>query len=265
MQKLIQKYKSLNIEHVENYEKFNAISISAHSTRIEGCTLTLNEAKLLIEKGLTPNNKPLIHSLMVIDHYNALQFVNEQKDNPVSIRLIQEINARVMRQTGDIKNTTLGIVDVSKGEFRKGNVTAGGHYFPGYEKVPALVDVFVKHLNQQIASVTTLQDKLLLSFAAHFDLVNIHPFYDGNGRTSRLIMNFLQAKFNLPLGIVFSEDKLQYYEALQKSDNEKTIEPYNTFMLEQYQKHLTNEIESYQKRNELKPKKKNKPGLSMFM
>jgi Fic family protein len=252
MEKLIQQYQSLHLELVENYNKFNEISISAHSTKIEGSSLTIDEAKLLIDKGLTPKNKPLIHSLMTIDHYNALQFTISQTSKPVTVNLIKEINAQVMKQTGEIKNTPLGVVDVSKGDFRLGNVTAGGHYFPNYDKVSALVNFFVERLNEQIATVKTIHDKLLLSFAAHFDLVNIHPFYDGNGRTSRLLMNFVQKKFNLPLGLIFSEDKLEYYQALQKADTEKIIEPYNQFMLFQYKKYLTKEIKAYQKRNELK-------------
>jgi Fic family protein len=265
MEKLVKQYQILNIEHTENYEKFNNIAISAHSTRIEGSTLTLEEARLLIEQGLTPKNKPLIHSLMVIDHYKALQFTISQKNNPLTVDLIQKINAYVMQQTGNVRNTPLGTVDESHGDFRLGNVTAGGHYFPGYEKVPNLVKSFVEQLNRQIAKVTTIQDKLLLSFAAHFDLVNIHPFYDGNGRTSRLLMSFIQAKFSLPLGLVFSEDKLEYYETLRKGD-EMQIEPYNQFMLAQYQKHLTNEIEAYAKRNCLKPKEENKGNsFSMFI
>ena len=49
----------------------------------------------------------------------------------------------------------------------------------------------------------TVEEKLQLSFSTHFDLVSIHPFYDGNGRTSRLLMNFIQQYFHLPLAIVY--------------------------------------------------------------
>ena len=78
--KLIDKYNSLEIEKVIDHNKFNLISIVHHSTKIEGSTLTEIETQVLINEGLTPKGKPLQDSLMVTDHYAALQFaVKEAK------------------------------------------------------------------------------------------------------------------------------------------------------------------------------------------
>lgn len=84
---------------------------------------------------------------------------------------------------------------------------------------------------------------LNLSFDAHFDLVTVHPFYDGNGRTSRLLMNYLQQRNNLPLGLVFKEDKTDYFEALIETRKQEDI--FRGFMHAQYQKLLIQEIDKF--------------------
>jgi len=92
----------------------------------------------------------------------------------------------------------------------------------------------------------SIEDQLYLSFDAHFDLVSIHSFYDGNGRTARLLMNFIQSYFSLPLGIVFKEDKSEYFDALEASRKDESLSPFRTFMLNQFQKFISNEIEGFQ-------------------
>ncbi len=77
-------------------------------------------------------------------------------------------------------------------------------------------------------------------------MVTIHPFYDGNGRTSRLLMNYLQLIFNLPLSIVFKEDKAAYFEALQQTRKEEDITIFRKFMFAQYAKYLQHEIEKFE-------------------
>src|ERR1700740_1393554 len=110
---IINEYQSLNLHSIIDYDKFNQFSIVHHSTVIEGSTLTENETRLLLEEGLTPKGKPLIHSLMVKDHYNALQFILDEakKKTPVSVQFIQQINAEVMKNTGSVYNTPLGNID----------------------------------------------------------------------------------------------------------------------------------------------------------
>jgi Fic family protein len=72
---LLKKYVDLNLNDVQDHEKFNEFSITHHSTTIEGSTLTEVETQLLLEEGITPKGKPLMHSLMVKDHYEALRFI----------------------------------------------------------------------------------------------------------------------------------------------------------------------------------------------
>lgn len=248
MESLIVKYKSLGISDVLHYEKFNLISISHHSTKIEGSTLTELETQILLDDGLTPKGKPVNDTLMVTDHFKALYFIIEKGRNktPVTVDLIKEINSYVMKSTGGIYNTILGEIDASKGMFRKGNVTAGSSYFPNYDKVERLTNELVVFINKQISNDLSVDEKLNLSFDAHFNLVSIHPFYDGNGRTSRLLMNYIQTFFDLPLAIVNSEDKQEYIQALIDTREKEDIEIFRNFMKNQYEQYLLKEIKKFE-------------------
>lgn len=239
---LIEKFNSLQLSKNIDFDKFNEYAITHHSTTIEGSTLTETETRLLLDEGITPKGKPLIHSLMVVDHYNAISFFIKAAKEPkvITPEFIQEINAQVMKQTGTVYQTVFGELDSSKGVFRKGNVSAGNSYFVNYDKVPNLVKTLCEKIEK--AEKKTILEQLKLSFDAHFDLVSIHPFYDGNGRTSRLLMNYLQLLFHLPMAIVFKEDKAEYFDALIQTRKEKGLKKFRDFMNSQYEKYLNFEI-----------------------
>lgn len=245
---LIEKFQSLNLSAIIDFDKFNGYAITHHSTTIEGSTLTETETTLLLDEGITPAGKPLLHSLMVQDLHNALLFITEKVKTGITITpgFIQQINAAVMKQTGSIYQTVFGELDATKGVFRKGNVSAGNTYFVGYEKVEPLVTKLCNGINEKIVGAKTVTEKLHICFDAHFDLVTIHPFYDGNGRTSRLLMNYLELYFSLPPGIVFKEDKAAYFEALQQTRKEEDINIFRTFMFIQYAKYLQQEIDKFE-------------------
>lgn len=247
---LVQQYNSLKLHEVIDYDKFNEYTISHHSTAIEGASLTLLDTQLLLDEGTTPKGKPIIHSQMVVDHHNALKYILSLKQPfPLSIEAIQQINARVMATTGAIYNTALGSFDSSKGEFRKLNVRAGETTFPNYDKVPQLCNRFLLSLNDEIIKTAGLIAQYQLSFKAHFNLVSIHPFADGNGRTSRLLMNLVQEHYRLPLSIVFKEDKKEYILALQRTEAAENIEIFYSFMFSQLAKQLSGEIERVNKKD----------------
>ena len=251
----VQTYKQLGIGEVIDHEKSNLISIDHHSTRIEGSTLTAMETQVLINEGLTPKGKPLQDSLMVTDHHAALLFTLEtaKAKQAISVELIQAINALVMKNTGTVYNTMLGNIDSRTGAFIKGNVSAGSSYFPNYDKVKRLTNDLSTALSTAMTTSLSLQQQLDLSFDAHFNLVSIHLFYDGNGRTSRLLMNFIQAYYNLPLAIVYSETKAEYYDALIVTREKEDISIFRQFMSNEYSKLLSHEIKKFKEMD--KPKK----------
>ncbi len=243
---LLEQYTNLEIEKAVDFTKFNNYLVSHHSTSIEGSTLNYIETTVLLENGLTPKGKPLVHSLMQKDHYEALVFtIDKSKDkNNYKPEFIQQINAKVMYSTGQIYYMALGNVDGTKGEYRKGTVFAGQTTFVNFTKIDNLVTKLCSEIQEKLKHKISIIEKLKYSFKIHFDLVYIHPFYDGNGRTSRLLMNALQKYFNLPLAIVFSEDKVDYIQALIDSKQKEDINIFMEFMLNQYYKHLNNIIQS---------------------
>lgn len=248
---LINKYNSLGINLSIDFDKFNHISLVHHSTKLEGSTLTESETQVLILNGLTPKGKPIQDSLMVTDHAAALAFIiNSAKEKKtITIEFIQQINALVVKNTAKIYHTVLGDIDASTGAFRKGNVVAGASYFPNYDKVEKLVLELVDNLNEELSKDLSLIEKIYLSFAAHFNLVSIHPFYDGNGRTSRLLMNYIQAIFHLPFAIVHNESKVEYINALVESRESDNIDIFYRFMTQEYSQLLTSEITKFEALN----------------
>lgn len=244
---LIEKFRSLNLSDNIDFDKFNQYAITHHSSTIEGSTLTEIETRLLLDEGVTPKGKPLLHSLMVQDHHKALLFIiNSAKEKKIiTPEFIQQINAEVMRQTGNIYNTVFGEIDSSKGVFRKGNVSAGNSYFVSYDKVESLIKNLCIKINENINETSVIY-QLNISFDAHFDLVSIHPFYDGNGRTTRLLMNYLQLYFQLPMSMVFKEDKAEYFESLIQTREKHDITIFRKFMYSQYSKYLSREIEKFE-------------------
>ena len=253
---LLKEYQALNLSQNIDYDKFSHYSITHHSTSLEGSTLTEIETNLLLDEGLTPKGKPLEHSLMTTDHANSLQFVIEcaKQKKEINIAFIQSINAKTMSKTGKTYQTVFGELDSTKGDFRKGNVVAGSRYFPNFDKVEGLTTKLSESVNSKLKNTSETIEQLHLSFDAHFDLVSIHPFYDGNGRTSRLLMNYILCYYNLPMSIVFKEDKSEYIEALEKSRNEESLIPFRNFMTEQYCKFLSQEINNFNKQSKDKGK-----------
>lgn len=245
---LVDRYKRLGIDEVIDHEQFNLISIVHHSTRIEGSTLTEIETQVLINEGLTPRGKPLHESLMVTDHFTALKFALSEaaEKKPVTVDLIKTLNSLVIRNTGGIYNTIFGTVDARTGAFRKGNVSAGATYFPDFDKVEKLTRDLAVDLENRMEAQMTLIEQLNLSFDAHFNLVSIHPFYDGNGRTSRLLMNYIQAWYGFPLALVHNETKADYYQALVDTREKEDIHIFREFMSREYELRLSSEIKKFE-------------------
>jgi Fic family protein len=173
---------------------------------------------------------------MVTDHHAALLFTiaNAKEKKPLSVTLLQNIHALVMKNTGKVCNTMLGTIDSSTGAFRKGDVTAALSYFPGFDKVERLTNELVTKLNEFINSPLSASEQLNLSFDTHFNLVSIHPYYDGNGRTSRLLMNYIQSMYNLPPAIVRIENKAAYIQSLIDTRQQENIEIFREFLAGEY-------------------------------
>ena len=244
------KYLDLQLDQVIDYEKFSMISIVFNSTKIEGCSLSEFDTRMLLEKDITAKGKPLSDHLMVKDHFAAFMFIKEQavKKRKLSKDLIKEVAALVMKNTGGPVSSIAGDFDTSKGELRKAQVYVDHKYFPDYSKVESLLDKLLEKINSKIDSVQGI-DVLKLAADVHFYLVNIHPFGDGNGRTSRLLMNYLQLYHGEPLIKIFTEDRAQYIDALNQTEEKDDINVFRSFICEQQIKFFSLELEKYKNKD----------------
>lgn len=229
---------------VVDFSKYSYYAITHHSTSIEGSTLTESQVINLLEYGKPASNKPFDHHLMVVDYFHALQFCIGEAENKrsLSLEFIREIASKVMQNTGGEVNTVLGNYNIAKGEFHIGTVRAGNRTFPDHKKVKELVSRLIAETNEKLKTAMTFEEKSNLAFHVHFQFVSIHPFGEGNGRTSRLLMNYIQAWYGLPLSIVFKQDRIRYINALEAARIKDTDEPFFDFMYSQYSKFLKNEI-----------------------
>ena len=246
---LYQKFVELGISEAVDYEKYYLYSLIAHSTAIEGSTLTEIETQLLFDEGVVAGGKPLVYHLMNEDLKKAYDLVKEKAMCKTSITssFLQSQNAVLMHTTGSVHNVMGGSFDSSKGDYRLCGVTAGigGCSYMNYQKVPAKVNELCSQLQERIDAVYTIREQYELSFNAHLNLVTIHPWVDGNGRTSRLLMNYIQFLYSLFPTKIFKEDRDEYILALRQSQEEDNNSPFLVFMAGQLKKSLSLEIERF--------------------
>lgn len=136
IEQLYQKFQQLGISEAVDYEKYYLYSLIAHSTVIEGSTLTELDTQLLFDDGVTAKGKPLVHHLVNEDLKKAYELAKEelQRDIPITPAFLQGLNAALMRTTGSVHHVMGGSFDSSKGEYRLCGMTAGvgGHSYMNY-------------------------------------------------------------------------------------------------------------------------------------
>ena len=249
IEQLYQKFQKLGISEAVDYDKYYLYSLITHSTAIEGSTLTELDTQLLFDEGVTAKGKPLAHHLMNEDLKQAYELAKTESDSlvPITPAFLKRLNAMLMRTTGSVHSVMGGPFDSSKGEFRLCGVTAGvgGHSYMNYLKVPAKVDELCAILQEKQKKVGTFREQYELSFNAHLNLVTIHPWVDGNGRTARLLMNYIQFCNQLFPTKIFKEDREEYILSLRQCQDEETNLPFLDFMAAQLKKSFASEIEKY--------------------
>lgn len=267
----LKEYELLGIADQIDYKKFYLYSLITHSTAIEGSTVTEIENQLLFDEGITAKGRSLQEQMMNLDlkaaYEHSMQLAHQHKD--FSVEMLKNLSALVMKNTGASYNTAQGSFDASKGDLRLVGVTAGigGRSYMNYQKVPAKLEEVCKQLNQRRSELSNLDDiidKYLFSFDAHYQLVTIHPWVDGNGRMSRLVMNHLQYEFGLVPVKIVKEDKAEYIQALIDSREQESLEPFREFMMEEHVRNISKEIEEYKKSQEDDPIKVTSDPIKSF-
>ena len=198
---LLAQFKELGIDKQIDYDKFYLYSLITHSTAIEGSTVTEIENQLLFDEGISAKGRSMTEQLMNLDlkaaYEQSIAFAKSHSD--ISVDMLKKLSSIVLKNTGTIYQTALGEFSSANGDLRLLNVTAGTgeRSYMNYSKVPTKLAELCESINQRrkAFSKTNVIECYKLSFDAHFHLVTIHPWADGNGRMSRLLMNQLQFEF----------------------------------------------------------------------
>ncbi|MDY3251984.1 MAG: Fic family protein [Prevotella sp.] len=251
--KLLKQHKELGISEQIDYDKFYLYSIITHSTAIEGSTVTEVEAQLLFDEGITSSKRTMVEQMMNLDLKVAYEYGMQwiRKHDPITVEWLVTLASKVMARTGSEYHSPGGDFDASKGELRKLNVTAGigGKSYMSYLKVPMKLQAFCEELNRKRSEIdpSDIAAVYELSFWSHFELVTIHPWADGNGRTCRLLMNLLQMEYGVLPTKVLKEDKAEYIQALIDTREEEDMEVFMNCMSRLHCQHLRYDIDQYLK------------------
>ena len=251
LEQLVTRYRELGIDNQIDYDKFYLYSLITHSTAIEGSTITELENQIMFDHGVSLKGKSIEEQSMNLDlkaaYEKAIELAKHHK--PITIDMLISLSALVMKNTGKEYNTALGNFSSARGELRLLNVTAGigGRSYMNYSKVPAKLAEFCDQLNaERVKSATMTVDELYqMSFDAHYNLVTIHPWADGNGRMARLVMNMLQFEFGLIPTKILKEDKEEYIKALVATREDEDLDIFRGFMTSMMEQNLQNEIATY--------------------
>ncbi|MEE9355626.1 MAG: Fic family protein [Methylococcaceae bacterium] len=204
----LDKYRPLPMALVKNLDDWFKVELTYTSNAIEGNTLTRQETALVIEKGLTVRGKSLSEHMEAHNHAKALKFVKSLVEKPsskINRDDILEIH-RLILQGNDDANT---------GRYRNIVVRIAGSevVLPNYIKVPKLMLEFVTNTFHKAACF----DPVELATIAHYELVTIHPFVDGNGRTARLLMNLVLLQNGYPPAIISKRQRERYITSLEQA------------------------------------------------
>lgn len=249
---LTAQFKQLGIDQQIDYEKFYLYSLITHSTAIEGSTVTEVENQLLFDEGISAKGRTIAEQLMNLDLKTAYEqsIAYAKSHTDITIDLLKQLSSIVMRNTGSTYNTALGTFSSTNGDLRLLNVTAGvgGRSYMNYTKIPIKLAEFCELLNQQRKNADQLNliQLYILSFDAHFHLVTIHPWADGNGRMSRLLMNQLQFEFGLIPTKIDRVRKAEYIEALIATRESDDMDIFRNYMLDEHIRNLELMIHNYQ-------------------
>jgi Fic family protein len=201
---------------VKNLEDWFRVELTYTSNAIEGNTLTRRETALVVEKGLTVGGKSLQEHLEASNHAYALDWIRDLAKRPdaaPSENELLQLHSLILQ----------GIDNSHAGRYRDVTVMISGSsvVLPNPFKVPALMEEFIQWL-----STSNDLHPVELAAEAHYRLVTIHPFIDGNGRTARLLMNLILISHGYPPAIIRKRDRLAYIGSLEKAQLGGTLDDY---------------------------------------
>jgi len=235
MNELLRKYDSLVLEYnktivesfsIQDFREYNEILFSAHNCAVEGNTFTVDETRELREQGinLKLHNRSLYEAYEILDHFKAYDFLFNNPDQPLTEESIKQTQ-KILTE-----NTIKFSKGYEPGEYTDTQMAAGDTVFGDYKiniaRMPSLISFTQKAIEK--AELHPLD----ISARFHQFFIYLHPFPDGNGRTGRLISNFILAKFNQPHVIIGTVEKAAYIDALKQSAKHQDTDILTVFFAE---------------------------------
>lgn len=208
--KKLNGFRPLPVTAVRKLKEHFEIEMTYNSNAIEGNSLTLRETFLVLREGITIKGKSLNDHLEATNHKEALDYLYDLAEHEKKITFSEHL----------IKNlhqlVTQNIEKEWAGKYRNAPVRITGtpHQPPNALEVPRLIHKLVKWITKHQNKMHTVE----LASILHHKFVHIHPFFDGNGRTARLLMNVLLLNRGFPLTIILKNDRKKYYKVLQEAD-----------------------------------------------
>ncbi len=226
----LDRLRPLSKQSLESLSSWYDVELTYTSNAIEGNTLSRNETAIVLEKGITVSGKPLKDHLEAVGHKDALDYVNALagRAEPVREIDIREIHRLVMQRVDP---------DEAGRYSRHQRLIAGSSLvLPSPIEIPPLMSDLARWLSGAPLLPET-------AFAAHERLVSIHPFTDGNGRTARLLMNFLLVKSGYTPVVIGPEHRPAYLDCLQELQLRGDERPYAEFMNSRLEESLDHHLE----------------------
>ncbi len=192
----------------ENFKDWFFTELTYNSNAIEGNTLSLKETSMIINENIVPKSSNLRDVYEAKNHKEALEFLKNNKGE-LNEKLILKIHRFILNN----------IDKDNAGKYRKVNVYIMGESdlkFPKPGEVPALMKELISYYKENRKKYHPLELSAIISMK----FVSIHPFVDGNGRVSRLIMNFIMKKYNYPEINIYFKDRQNYLRAVRKANDE---------------------------------------------
>jgi len=205
-----------------------------HSNNIEGNSLTYGETKALILFGITAQGKPLKDHFEVAGHDEAIKWILDivKEERPLNESFIRELHKLILKEAYQVdaitpdgfptkKQINIGVYKKTPNHVK--TKTGEIFRFATPDETPILMKELIEWY--RIKEEEKEKNPVLLAAEFHYKFIRIHPFDDGNGRTVRIIMNFILLKHGFPPVIIKTDDKNKYFSVLQQADA-GDIEPF---------------------------------------
>ncbi len=209
-----------------------------HSNHLEGNSLTYGETKALILFNITAQGKPLKDHFEITGHNEAINWVIDlvNGERPLTENFIRELHTLLLKQTYEVdaitpdgkptkKRVNVGSYKTSENHVK--TKTGEIFRFATPEETPAKMTDLMNWFNEKRNDKNV--NPILFASEFHYKFIRIHPFDDGNGRTARILMNFILMQFGYPPAVIKTEDKANYFAVLQLADAGE-IEPFINYI-----------------------------------